>query len=80
MSDNYRLLLLKATLLYERHEAGRRDPFNVFSVLRSGHDEVNLHSRFLHALLDYRQPSDEHRENLEDFLRSIVGIDKLEPR
>ena len=79
MSDNYRLLLLKATLLYERHEAGRRDPFNVFSVLRSGHDEVNLHSRFLHALLDYRQPSDEHRENLEDFLRSIVGIDKLNP-
>lgn len=79
MSDNYRLLLLEAALLYERHEAGRRDPFNIFSVLRSGHDEVNLHSRFLHALLDYRQPSDEHRENLEDFLRPIVSIDKLDP-
>ena len=26
MSDNYRLLLLEAALLYERHEAGRRTP------------------------------------------------------
>ena len=78
MSDNYRLLLSEAALLYERHEAGRRDPFNVFSVLRSGHDEVNLHSRFLHALLDYRQPSGGHRENLEDLLCSIVGIDELD--
>ena len=79
MSDNYRLLLSETALFYERHEAGRRDPFNVFSVLRSGHDEVNLHSRFLHALLDYRQQPDEYRKNLEDFLRSIVGIDKLYP-
>ena len=79
MIDSYRLLLEKAARLYERYEAGRPEPFNVFSVLRSEHDEVNLHSRFLHALLDYRQPSDGHRENLEDFLRSIVGIDKLDP-
>ena len=79
MIDSYRLLLEKAARLYEKYEAGRPEPFNVFSVLRSEHDEVNLHSRFLHALLDYRQPSDGHRENLEDFLRSIVGIDKLYP-
>ena len=79
MIDSYRLLLEKAARLYERYEAGRPEPFNVFSVLRSEHDEVNLHSRFLHALLDYRQPSDGHRENLEDFLCSIVGIDKLYP-
>ena len=78
MIDSYRLLLEKAARLYEKYEAGRPEPFNVFSVLRSEHDEVNLHSRFLHALLDYRQPSDEHRENLEDFLCSIVGIDKLD--
>ena len=79
MIDSYRLLLEKAARLYERYEAGRPEPFNVFSVLRSEHDEVNLHSRFLHALLDYRQPSDGHRENLEDFLRSIVGTDELDP-
>ena len=42
MIDNYRfrLLLEKAGRLYERHEAGRPEPFNVFSVLRSQHDEV----------------------------------------
>ena len=79
MIDSYRLLLEKAARLYEKYETGRPEPFNVFSVLRNEHDEVNLHSRFLHALLDYRQPSDGHRENLEDFLRSIVGIDKLDP-
>ena len=73
MSVNYQLLLEKAALLYERYEAGRRDSFNVFSVLRTEHDEVNLHSRFLAALLDYRQPSDGHRENLADFL-CTVGI------
>ena len=76
MSVNYQLLLEKAALLYERYEAGRRDPFNVFSVLRIEHDEVNLHSRFLAALLDYRQPSDGHRENLADFL-CTVGIRDL---
>ena len=80
MITNYQLLLEKAARLYERHEAGRRDPFNVFSVLRTEHDEVNLHSRFLHALLDYRQPSNGHRENLADFLRSSpVDVNNLDP-
>ena len=69
--DNYRLLLEKAGRLYERHEAGRRETFNVFSVLRSEHDEVNLHSRFLAALLDYRKSHDGPRENLADFLCSV---------
>ena len=76
MSANYELLLKEAALLYERYEAGRRDPFNVFSVLRTEHDEVNLHSRFLAALLDYRQPSDGPRENLADFL-CRVGVRDL---
>ena len=75
--DNYRLLLEKAGRLYERHEAGRRETFNVFSVLRSEHDEVNLHSRFLAALLDYRQSHDGSRENLADFLCS-VGVRDFE--
>ena len=68
MNDSFRLLLEKAARLHDRHEAGRREPFNVFSVLRSAHDEVNLHSRFLAALLDYRQSPDGPRENLADFL------------
>ena len=73
MSDNYQLLLERAGRLYERHEAGRREPFNVFSVLRSTSDEVNLHSRFLHALLDYQKSPDADRRNLMDFLHSVAG-------
>ena len=38
MSDSYRLLLKRAARLYEKHEAGRQEPFNVFSVLRSESD------------------------------------------
>ena len=68
MNDAFRLLLEKAARLHDRHEAGRREAFNVFSVLRSEDDEVNLHSRFLAALLDHRQSPGEPRENLEDFL------------
>ena len=71
MSD-YQLLLERVRLLYEKHEAGRRKPFNVFSVLRSPSDEVNLHSRFLHALLDYRKSPEAERENLKDFLQHVV--------
>lgn len=77
MSDNYRLLLERVARLYERHETGRRPPFNIFSVLRSESDEVNLHSRFLHALLNYRNPGEEARENLKDFLEH-VGIKDFE--
>ena len=68
MSGNYPLLLAEAACSYEKHEAGRQDTFNVFSVLRSESDEVNLHSRFLAALLDYRKSPDEARRNLEAFL------------
>lgn len=70
MSD-YQSLLVQVALLYERHEAGRRKPFNVFSVLRRESDEVNLHSRFLHALLDWKSPEAE-RENLKDFLQHVA--------
>ena len=71
MIESFRLLLEKAARLHERHEAGRREPFNVFSVLRSEHDEVNLHSRFLAALLDHRQSPGQSRENLADFLHRL---------
>ena len=77
MNDTYRLLLEKTARIHERHEAGRRQDFNVFSVLRSEHDEVNLHSRFLTALLDHRQSPGNSRDNLADFLHrlNIQGFD-----
>ena len=68
---DYRMLLTEAGRLYEKHEAGRPEPFNVFSVLRKETDEVHLHSRFLHALLDYPGSPDSRRENLADFLRTF---------
>lgn len=74
MSDNYhnyQLLLAKAAQLYEKHGIGRPEPFNVFSVLYKETDEVNLHSRFLHALFDYKKPGTETRENLKDFLLHV---------
>ena len=84
MIDDYRKLMSKASRLYEKHEASRPEPFNVFSillsaispeyldalsVLRSEVHEVNFHSRFLQALLAHRRPPDGRRENLADFLR-----------
>ena len=60
-------LLERAELLYERHNVSNRGSFNVFSVLRSESDEVNLHSRFLVALLAHR--NSEEAANLEDFIR-----------
>lgn len=78
MSDRHRKLLAEARRLYDKHGAGRQEPFNVFSVLRSESDEVNLHSRFLHALLNYRKPGEEARANLTDFLQH-VGVKDFEP-
>lgn len=72
MVAQYSNLLGAAARLYERHQANRPRPFNVFAVLRSASDEVNLHSRFLHALLDVVDPLSGKRENLESFLREVV--------
>ncbi len=77
MNGNYRLLLERARRLFDRHEAARVEPFNVFSVLRSAADEVNLHSRFLTALLDHRQLPEGKRQNLKDFL-NVFGIDGID--
>ena len=72
--DAHELLVARAAALYERHEAGRPEAFNVFSVLRSKHDEVRLHSRFLAAVLDHRSPSDGQRKNLEAFLATVANV------
>ncbi len=65
-------LLKEAQLSYVRHEEGRREPFNLFTVLRSESDEVRLHSRFLAALLNHRKAPGEARENLKDFLETVA--------
>ena len=82
MSDNYhnyQLLLAKAAQLYEKHGIGLPDPFNVFSSLKNKNGYLNetLHSRFLYALLDYKKPRDETRENLKNFLLH-VGVKNFE--
>ena len=77
MSDAYldcKSLLAKTAELYEKHEAGRPEPFNVFLVLNIENDEVK-HSRFLHALLDHQKPGDETKENLKDFLQNVAEKD-----
>ena len=73
MIEQHNNLLGSAARLYERHQANRLNPFNVFTVLRSTSDEVNLHSRFLHALLDHVDPLSGERENLGEFVQGVVG-------
>lgn len=72
--EGHRNLLLAAGRIYERNAVDRPKSFNVFTVLRSASDEVNLHSRFLHALLDHLDSLSGKRENLEQFLREVVEI------
>ena len=71
-------MLERTALLYEKYESGNRATFNVFSVLRTESDEVNLHSRFLAALLDHRKSRDEPQQNLKDFLRSVARVDNFD--
>ena len=74
LSDTRRMLE-RAAGLYERYGSAEGEDFNIFSVLRAESDEVNLHSRFLAALLRHRKSSDPILRNLEDFLRCVVEID-----
>lgn len=62
-----RFLLKAATTLLAAERREEDESFNLFTVLRSGSDEVNLHSRFLHALLDHGTQG--RRENLQAFLK-----------
>ena len=71
----HRDLLAQAARVYERHHASRRPRFNVFTALRSARDEVNLHSRFLHALLT--PPADASGCNLSALL-SEIGVDGVD--
>ena len=73
--SNTRRMLERAAGLYERYGSVESEGFNIFSVLRAESDEVNLHSRFLAALLQHRKSRDAPLRNLEDFLQSVVDID-----
>ena len=61
----YGPLLRQVAVLYERYEAHREEPFNLFTVLRKASDEEHLHSKFLEALLS-------RESNLEDFVQQVV--------
>ena len=64
-------LLKKAGRFRDQYHIPDGELFNVFTVLRSPADEVNLHSRFLHALLDHRKSRNSARDNLQDFIQTI---------
>lgn len=71
--SEYEPLLHEVALLYERYEAHRKEPFNLFSVLRKSSDEEHLHSKFLAALLNWASPEDGVMENLGDFVQQVVA-------
>lgn len=73
--SNTRRMLARAAGLYERYGSVEWEDFNIFSVLRTESDEVNLYSRFLAALLRHRKSRDVPLRNLEDFLGNVVDID-----
>ena len=73
--SNTRRMLERAAGLYERYGSAEPEDFNIFSVVRTESDEVNLHSRFLVALLQHRKSREAPLRNLEDFLQSVVDID-----
>ena len=70
--QGHRELLADVARIYERL-ADRPAPFNVFSVLRSASDEVNLHSRVLQAVLDHTDPQSGKRDNLREFVSQVAN-------
>lgn len=73
--DANRGLLGAVAVLYERARAERpQTAFNVFAALRSASDEVDLHSRFLHAVLGHVDPVSGKQDNLEEFLRQVADV------
>ena len=74
-----RRLLERTALLSERYGERDQENFNIFSVLRTATDEVNLHSRFLTALLRHRNSPSKPMLNLCDFLCDAADIDGFKP-
>ena len=58
--DRLQILLKKIDLISSKYkEATKKDSFNIFRVIRKGHEEVGLHSKFLFELLS---PLGSHRK------------------
>lgn len=75
MTHNHRSLLESVATLHKKHRVTeRRQAFNLFSVLLRENDEANLHSKFLAALLEYRNQDDNQSSNLRDFVRQVLRI------
>jgi len=61
-------------LKYQKIDEISISSFNIFSILRKSHDEVNLHSRFIYELLNPNGSHKQGRVFLDIFLREI-GIE-----
>ena len=68
MSAKHRTLLELVAILRECEDR-RPVPFNLFTALRSAHDEDRLHTRFLAALLNHGRTRSGPRTNLKSFVR-----------
>jgi len=69
------LLLKNIELIDNKYKILRdADAFNIFTVLRYGRDEVNLHSQFIGHLLD---PKESHKKGNE-FLKAFLKICRIE--
>ena len=70
-SQDIQSLLDRVREIKENHrdiEVERLDiSINPFAILRKTHDEVNLHSRYIHALL-------QNKTFLREFIHHVVGI------
>ncbi len=77
--DEIKIFLDKIRLInfkYEEILHAREYDFNIFSILRNDNDEVNLHSRFIHEILN---PDGSHQKG-DIFLRlflDVVGISEF---
>lgn len=68
------VLLEKIGIINLRYEKLRKEhDFNIFSILRSKGDEVNVHSNFIHELLNPLGSHRKEKEFLKKFLE-VVGI------
>ena len=80
LGGGHERILAVAARQRERHQASRKRPFNLFTVLRKPSDENHLHSRFLHAVLDHVDPDTGARENLADFTRDVANLPGFDTR
>jgi len=74
---NIENIIEKVGVLIFRFDDETNKEFNLFSILRSDHDEVNLHSQFIFELLKLKSSRSNTNIFLQDFL-NILSIDNLD--